>query len=60
MTDQEIINDMELILAAKEKLDAVSTGNEYLHHGKYRAAVDALQALIYDYDKAAPPVDLSS
>jgi hypothetical protein len=60
MTDQEIMNDMTLLLTAKEKLDAVSTGSDYLNHGKYRAAVDALQALIDDYDKAAPPVDLSA
>lgn len=55
MTQEKQIEEMEKLLTAQKSLDDISTDNELMHFGKYRAAVDALNDLIEDYDNACPP-----
>lgn len=55
MTEEKLIEEMEKLNKAKKALDEISLENEFIHFGKYRAAVDALNELIKDFDEACPP-----
>lgn len=55
MTEEKLIEEMEKLLEAKIALDQISLENEFIHYGKYRSAVDALNELIKDFDESCPP-----
>lgn len=47
--------DIEALHIARQKLAEVGTGNEHMHFGKYRIAVEALEDLIEAYGIKSPP-----